>query len=182
MCGLFWRCHRVSRMRAWYCPRMRIIGLVSAWLHCLHPPLIMLPASFMSFCPPQRSHPSIHPIERWGRMCGPAAGQSELESFVNFSFFSLLLTSGEHSSGVILGYPEPLTGRTKARTRLCLLLVRLADWLTTIHDHWFAGCAFGRRAPDKFRHRLPDVVQWRLSVHCNWKGKKHNNKSSGKNG
>lgn len=111
---------------------------------------------------PSPKDPSIHPSNRevrqdvWPLLL---ASQNLRVLLTSVFFFSLLLTFGEHSSGVILGYPEPLTGRTKARTRLCLLLVRLADWLTTIHDHWFAGCAFGRRAPDKFRHRLPDVVQ-----------------------
>lgn len=51
---------------------------------------------------------------------------------------------------------------------LCRLLVGFVDRLPAIHDHSFASCAFGGRASGEFRHRLPYVVQRRLSVHRHW--------------
>lgn len=162
-CIMFWRGLSVSHLRVCHCPSVRTIGLALAWLHCLHPPLNMLQAPCPSGPTP---HGSIHPIERWGTMCGPHCWPVRTwDSFVIFSYTFLFFLRAQQWGAS--GWSWPLIGRKDVRTRLCLFLVRLVDWLTTIHDHWFTGCAFGRWAPDKFRDCFPNIVQRRFSVHCN---------------
>lgn len=70
LCIILWRGLSVSRLRACHRPSMQTSGLASAWLHCLHPPLNMLQAR-CPFGPTPPTDPSIHPLERWGRVCGP---------------------------------------------------------------------------------------------------------------
>ena len=64
--------------------------------------------------------------------------------------------------GRVSGFPpafgQPEEGE-KMEAGLCRRLVGFADWFAAVHDHGFAGCAFGRRAPGEFRHRLPYIVQ-----------------------
>lgn len=103
-----------------------------------------------------------------------------------YLFDEVLVFFESAAVGRVSGFSWPLVGqgRVKRGAGLCLLLVGFVDWFAAIHDHWFAGCAFGRRAPGEFRHRLPYIVQRRLSVHRNWRsgGRKEEDGEGGKRG
>lgn len=158
----------VSHTRACHCPSSKISG----W----HWPDFTVFILFFTHHQPQCRVPLALPHntgsdqlrKRWGGRSSPTADHSELELL--FVLLLLLQFFFESTAvGRVSGFSWPLVGQVKVKrgAGLCRLLVGFVYWFAAIHDHGFAGCAFGRRAPGEFRHRLPYVVQRWLSVHRN---------------